>query len=127
LALLAATAPSFREKHTLSNIAIISAADFAEDYIRALSDGVAGAWRERRWDVDLLLLYDAQLISGTEGAKDEFFHLFEASKRTGTKIMIAADRAPSGIDDIDNRLRTRFEMGLVVEARAKAYRRVPES
>ena len=116
LALLAATARSFREKHKLSNIAIVSAADFAEDYIRALSDGVAGAWRERWWDVDLLLLYDAQLISGTERAKDEFFHFFESSKRTGTKIMIAADRAPSGIDDIDNRLRTRFEMGLVVEA-----------
>ena len=120
LALLAATARSFREKHTLSNIAIISATDFAEDYIRALSDGVAGAWRERWWDVDLLLLYDAELISGTERAKDEFFHLFEASKRTGTKIMIAADRAPSGIDDIDDRLRTRFEMGLVVEAPGKS-------
>ena len=119
LALLAATARSFREKHKLSNIAIVSAAEFAEDYIRALSEGVAGAWRERWWDVDLLLFYDAELISGTERAKDEFFHLFEASKRTGTKILIAADRAPSGIKDIDERLRTRFEMGLVVEAPGK--------
>ena len=119
LAVLAATARSFREKHKLSNIAIVSAAEFAEDYIRALSDGVAGAWRERWWDVDLLLFYDAELISGTERAKDEFFHLFEASKRTGTKILIAADRAPSGIKDIDERLRTRFEMGLVVEAPGK--------
>ena len=116
LALVAATARSFREKHKLSNIAIVSAAEFAEDYIRALSDAVAGAWRERWWDVDLLVLYDAELISGTERAKDEFFHLFEATKRTSTKIMIAADRAPSGIGDIDERLRTRFEMGLVVEA-----------
>ena len=116
LALLAATARSFREEHKLANIAVISAAEFAEDYIRALSEGVAGAWRERWWDVDLLILYHAELISGTERAKDEFFHLFEASKRTGTKIMIAADRAPSGIEDIDERLRTRFEMGLVVEA-----------
>ena len=116
LALLAATARSFREEHKLSNIAIVSAAEFAEDYIRALSEGVAGAWRERWWDVDLLLFYDAELISGTERAKDEFFHLFEASKRTGTKILITADRAPSGIDDIDERLRTRLEMGLVVEA-----------
>ena len=119
LALMAATARSFREEHKLSNIAVVSAAEFAEDYIRALSDGVAGAWRERWWDVDLLLLYDAEMISGTERAKDEFFHLFEASKRTGTKIMIAADRVPSGIDDIDERLRTRFEMGLVVEAPGK--------
>lgn len=119
LALVAATARSFREAHKLANIAVVSAGEFAEDYIRALSDGVGGAWRERWWDLDLLLLYDAQLISGTERAKDEFFHLFEASKRTGTKIMIAADRVPSGIDNIDERLRTRFEMGLVVEASGK--------
>jgi chromosomal replication initiation ATPase DnaA len=116
LALLAATARTFREAHKLSNIAIVSAAEFAEDYIRALGEGVGGAWRERWWDVDLLLLYDAELISGTERAKDEFFHLFEAAKRTGTKILIAADRVPAGIDDIDERLKTRFEMGLVVEA-----------
>ena len=119
LALLAATARSFREENHLANIAVVSAVEFAEDYIRALGEGVAGAWRERWWDVDLLLLYDAELISGTERAKDEFFHLFEASKRTGTKMMITADRAPSGIDDIDVRLRTRFEMGLVVEAPGK--------
>ena len=80
---------------------------------------MAGAWRERWWDVDLLALYDAELISGTERAKDELFHLLEAAKRTGTKILIAADRAPSGIDNIDERLRTRFEMGLVVEALGK--------
>ena len=116
LALIAATARSFRDKHPLLNIAIVSAAEFAEDYIRALSDGVAGAWRERWWDVDLLVIYDAELISGTERAKDELFHLLEAAKRKGTKILIAADRLPSGIDDIDERLRTRFEMGLVLEA-----------
>jgi hypothetical protein len=116
LALLAATARSFREKHKLSNIAIVSAAEFAEDYIQALGEGVAGAWRERWWDVDLLLLYDAELISGAERAKDELFLLLEAASRKGTKILITADRAPSGIDDIDQRLRSRFEMGLVVEA-----------
>ena len=119
LALLAATARSFREKHKLSNIAIVSAAEFAEDYIQALGKGVAGAWRERWWDVDLLLLYDAELISGAERAKDELFLLLEASGRKGTKILITADRAPSGVDDIDQRLRTRFEMGLVMEAPGK--------
>jgi chromosomal replication initiation ATPase DnaA len=116
LALVAATARSFREAQKASNIAMVSAAEFAEDYIRALEGGVAGAWRERWWDVDLLIVYDAELISATESTKDEFFHLFEASKRRGTKIMIAADRPPSGISDIDERLRSRFEMGLVVEA-----------
>ena len=120
LALLAATARSFRQAHKISNIAVISASEFAEDFIRALSDGVAGAWRERWWGVDLLLFYDVELLSETERAKDEFFHLFEASKRKGTKLLITADRPPSGIDDIDERLRSRFEMGLVVEAPGKA-------
>jgi hypothetical protein len=119
LALMAATARSFREGHPASNIAVVSAGEFAEDYIRALSEGVAGAWRERWWEVDLLLLFDAQEISATERAKDEFFHLFEASNRTGTKMLIAADRLPSGIADIDERLRSRFEMGLVVEVAGK--------
>ena len=116
MALLAATARSFRDKHPISEVAVISAADFAEDYIRALGEGVGGARRERWWGVDFLLMYDAQQISASERSKDEFFHLFEASKRKGMNIFIAADRAPAGINDIDERLRTRFEMGLVVEA-----------
>ena len=60
-------------------------------------------------------MYDAQALSDTERVQDEFFHLFEASKRKGAKILITADREPSGIAGIDDRLRSRFEMGLVVE------------
>ena len=60
LALLAATARSFREHDKLSNVAIVSDQEFSEDFIRDLSEGVAGAWRERWWGVDLLLVYDAQ-------------------------------------------------------------------
>lgn len=115
LALLAATARSFTAHDRLSNVAITSAAEFSEDFIRALAEGVAGAWRERWWGVDLLLVYDVQALSGTERAQDEFFHLFEASNRKGAKILLTADRSPSGIEDIDDRLRSRFEMGLVVE------------
>ena len=118
MALLAATARSYHEHDKLGNFAIVSAKEFSEDFIRALSDGVAGAWRERWWGVDLLLVYDAQALSDTERAQDEFFHLFEASKRKGAKILITADREPSGITGIDERLRSRFEMGLVVEATA---------
>ena len=116
LALLAATARTYHAHDNLGNFAIVSAQEFSEDLIRALAEGVAGAWRERWWGVDLLLVYDAQALSDTERAQDEFFHLFEASKRKGAKILITADREPSGITGIDERLRSRFEMGLVVEA-----------
>ena len=115
MALLAATARMYGDHEKHGSYAIVSAQEFSEDFIRALSEGVAGAWRERWWGVDLLLVYDAQALSDTERVQDEFFHLFEASKRKGAKILITADREPSGIAGIDDRLRSRFEMGLVVE------------
>lgn len=114
-ALLAATARSFRAARPRARIAVTSVSDFAGDFIRSLSAGVAGAWRERWWTVDLLLVHDAQALSETERAQDEFFHLFEALKRRGSRVLITADRPPAGIEDVDERLRSRFEGGLVLE------------
>lgn len=119
-ALMGATGRSYRAHDARSHIAITSAEEFAQDFIRALSIGVAGAWRERWWTVDLLLVYGVQALSGTERAQDEFFHLFEAMNRRGAKVFIVADRDPSGISGIDDRLSSRFEMGLVVEVDASA-------
>jgi hypothetical protein len=96
-------------------MAVTSVQDFAQDFIRALGQGVAGAWRERWWTVDLLLVHGVEALSETERAQDEFFHLFEALKRRGSRVFLAADRAPSGIQSIDERLRSRFEGGLVLE------------
>jgi chromosomal replication initiation ATPase DnaA len=115
-ALLAAAGRTFAGRLPESRAAVTSVEDFAQDFIRALSQGVAGAWRERWWTVDLLLVHGAQALSDTERAQDEFFHLFEALKRRGARILLTADRPPSGITGIDERLRSRFEGGLVVEA-----------
>ena len=98
--------------------AVTSVADFAEDFIRALGEGVAGAWRERWWTVDMLMVHGMEVLSQTERAQDEFFHLFEALKRRGARMMLVGDRAPSGIEGIDERLRSRFEGGLVMEVDA---------
>jgi chromosomal replication initiator protein len=96
-------------------MAVISVREFAEEFIRALAEGVAGAWRERWWTVDLLLVHGVEALSDTERAQDEFFHLFEALKRRGARVLLAADRSPAGIEQIDERLRSRFEGGLVLE------------
>jgi chromosomal replication initiation ATPase DnaA len=119
-ALLAATARSFRESFPRGTVAVTSVEGFAEDFIRALSDGVAGAWRERWWTIDLLLVDGTQVLAETERAQDEFFHLFEALKRRGARVLLAADRPPSRIDGIDERLRSRFEGGLVLEVESGA-------
>ncbi|HEX9885096.1 MAG TPA: DnaA/Hda family protein [Longimicrobiales bacterium] len=114
-ALLAACARTYLKANPNARTAVTSVSDFAEDFIRALSAGVAGAWRERWWTVDLLLVHGAQALSETERAQDEFFHLFEALKRRGARVLITADRSPAGIHGIDERLRSRFDGGLVLE------------
>jgi chromosomal replication initiation ATPase DnaA len=113
--LLAAVGRTYTETFPDQRMAVASISHFAEDFIRALADGVAGAWRERWWTVDLVLVYGVQDLSDTERAQDEFFHLFEALKRRGARMMLVADRAPGSIGSIDDRLRSRFEGGLVLE------------
>ena len=103
------------EKHPEGRIAYVSVRDFAEDFIRALTAGVAGAWRERWWKVELLLLDRVQDLSSTERARDELFHLFDAVQRTGGLIIVAADRPPSRVGVVDE-VRARLESGLVIEA-----------
>ena len=118
-ALLLAAGRTYRKANPEARMAVTSVSDFSSDFIRALSAGVAGAWRERWWTVDLLLVYGAQDLSGTERAQDEFFHLFEALKRRGARVLLTADCPPSRIGNIDERLRSRFEGGLVVEVEGR--------
>jgi chromosomal replication initiator protein len=113
--LLGAVGRTHGEVRPGSRLAVSSVEAFSHDFIRALGEGVAGAWRERWWTVDLLLVYGIQKLSQTERAQDEFFHLFEALRRRGARIMLAGDRPPSSIASIDDRLRSRFEGGLVLE------------
>ncbi|MGD2045380.1 MAG: DnaA/Hda family protein [Gemmatimonadota bacterium] len=116
--LLAAVGRTYKESFPDQRMAVASISHFSEDFIRALAEGVAGAWRERWWTVDLLLVHGIQDLSQTERAQDEFFHLFEALKRRGARMMLVADRAPSNVESIDDRLRSRFEGGLVLELTA---------
>jgi len=113
--LLGAVGRSYREAYPDLRMAVASVSEFASDFIRALGEGVAGAWRERWWTVDLLLIHGIQELVETERAQDEFFHLFEALRRRGARMMFVADRPPSSIGDIDDRLRSRFEGGLMLE------------
>ncbi len=113
--LLGAVGRTYQEAYPDLTMAVASVSDFASDFIRALGEGVAGAWRERWWTVDLLLIYGIQDLVETERAQDEFFHLFEALRRRGARMMFVADRAPASIAEIDDRLRSRFEGGLVLE------------
>lgn len=113
--LLGAVGRTYTEAYPDLKMAVGSVQMFAADFVRALGEGVAGAWRERWWTADLLLVHGIQDLVETERAQDEFFHLFEALRRRGARMMFVADRAPGGLGEIDDRLRSRFEGGLVLE------------
>lgn len=120
--LLEAAGRSYLAEKDTARVAMVSVLEFAEEFIAALSSGVAGAWRERWWSAELLLVHGAADLSATERAQDEFFHLFEALQRRRAKIMVAADCPPAKIGKIDDRLRSRFEGGLVLEIEAGSER-----
>jgi chromosomal replication initiator protein len=117
--LLGAAARTYKKANREARVGLITVADFAEEFIGALSGGVAGAWRERWWSAELLLIQDAQDLARMERAQEEFFHLFEALQRRRARVMVAADRPPSRIGSIDDRLRSRFEGGLVLEVEGR--------
>jgi chromosomal replication initiation ATPase DnaA len=103
------------ERNPSGRVGLTSVKEFSQDFIRAISEGVAGAWRERWWSVDVLLLHGVEDLSATERAQEEFFHLFEALTRRSAWIFLASDRPPTKIAKVEERLRSRFEGGLVVE------------
>lgn len=114
-ALLEVVGRSFRQARPGGRVGMISVSGFAEEFIGAISEGVAGAWRERWWSADLILLHQVEGLSFTERAQEEFFHLFEALKRRGGRMVLAADRPPRELEGVEDRLRSRFEGGLVID------------
>jgi chromosomal replication initiator protein len=96
-------------------VACVRAADFVNELIAALQDSAIETWRARYRRVDALLIDEVEQFAGTERTQDEFFHLFNALTEAGKQVVLTAARAPRALTDMDERLRSRFEGGLVVE------------
>ena len=127
IALLQAVGRTYLEGNPDSRVGFTSLTDLAMEFVNAIQEGVAGAWRERWWSLDLLLLHDVQDLAFVERAQDEVFHLFEALIRAGGRILVAGDRPPSRIDGVDERLESKFECGLVVDLGAEPARAAPKA
>ena len=96
-------------------VACVRASDFVNELIAALQDSAIETWRGRYRRVDALLIDGLEQFAGTARTQDEFFHLFNALAEGGKQIVLTAARAPRLLTDMDERLRSRFEGGLVVE------------
>jgi chromosomal replication initiation ATPase DnaA len=94
-------------------VACVSAPSFVDELIAALQAGTVERWRARYREVDALLLDDVHFVAGKERTQEELFHIFNALAAQGKQLVFASDRPPRELEGLADRLRTRFEGGLV--------------
>jgi len=99
----------------VGNVACVPAQLFVDELIAALQEGTVDRWRSRYRAAAALLLDDVQFVAGKERTQEELFHVFNALYADGKQIVFASDRPPRELTGLEERLRSRFEGGLVVQ------------
>jgi len=119
--LMHAIAWALKEQHANKRVMYLSAEKFMYQFVRAIRSNDTMAFKEFFRSVDVLMIDDIQFISGKESTQEEFFHTFNALVDQNKQIIISADKAPSDLTGIDERLRSRLAWGLVADIQPSTY------
>ncbi len=103
------------------NVAYMSAEKFMYRFIAAIRSQSTMEFKEQLRGVDVLMIDDLQFLIGKDNTQEEFFHTFNALVDAGKQIVVSADKSPSDLNGLDDRLRTRLGCGMVADLHATTY------
>ena len=119
--LLYAIANGIRKQNPNANIVYIKGDQFTNELITAIQSGKNNEFRNKYREADLFLIDDIQFIAGKESTQEEFFHTFNKLYEEHKQIVMTSDRKPSDMPTLEDRLRTRFEWGLLADIQPPDY------
>ncbi len=113
--LLYAITNEIKKKNPFANIIYIKGEDFTNQMIESISKKSMTNFRDKYRTCDVLLVDDIQFIAGKTSTQEEFFHTFNALYEDGKQIILVSDRPPRDIETLEDRIKTRFEWGLIAD------------
>ena len=113
--LLYAIAHGIRQRSPSAKILYIKGDEFINDFVESVRSGKAGEFRVKYREADLMLVDDIQFVAGKVETQNEFFHTFNTLYESKKQIVLTSDRPPQEMALLDDRLRTRFEWGLMAD------------
>lgn len=109
------------QKHPSHKVVYISSEQFTNELIASIREKTNTEFRNKYRHVDVLLVDDIQFIAGKPGTQEEFFHTFNDLYNAGKQIILSSDKPPHEISTLEDRLRSRFEMGLITDISSPDY------